>query len=114
MFLQEMCEIPTYPIKFYDKRLLYSDILTHVFYFTACEDLSILLTQMWDRLVEYDIATALDDSVLGAHPSCIFRVIVKFAALLWPAHDLTLKGYGHGGIRSTLLERVAETLVRHV
>jgi hypothetical protein len=88
--------------------------LTHDFCFAACMDLKILLCQMWDLLVEYDMTAALDQSVLGPHPPCIFRVIIKFASLLWPAHDLVLKGYGRGGIRSTLLERVAETIVRHV
>jgi hypothetical protein len=69
---------------------------------------------MWDDVVEHDVATALDAAVLGRHPPCMFRLILKFAALVWPAHDMVLKSYGLGGIQSTLLERVAETLIRHV
>ena len=69
---------------------------------------------MWDRLVEVDVADALDDAVLGYDAPCVTMLLLKFAVLLWPAHDLILKEYGLGGIRSTLLEVVAETLVRHV
>jgi hypothetical protein len=53
---------------------------------------------MWDLLVEQDVAVALDDAVMGLRPPCIYRVILKFAALLWPTHDDILKSYGLGGI----------------
>jgi hypothetical protein len=69
---------------------------------------------MWDQLVEVDVADALDHAVLGVNPPCVSLLLLKFAVLLWPAHDLVLKEYGLGGIRSTLLEVVAEALVRHV
>jgi hypothetical protein len=69
---------------------------------------------MWDQLVEVDVADALDDAVLGVTPPCVSLLLLKFAVLMWPAHDLVLKDYGLGGICSTLLEVVAETLVRHV
>ena len=53
--------------------------------------------------MEPDVARALDDAILGRSTPCIYRLILKFAALLWPAHDMVLKGYGLGGIRSTVL-----------
>jgi hypothetical protein len=69
---------------------------------------------MWDQVVESDVAIALDAAVLGVNPPCLSLLILKFAVLMWPAHDQVLKGYGLGGIQSTLLEVVAEALVRHV